>query len=147
MAEPTATVEVVTKKQRDEEVKPARERRSSQAVARDVLGTAGQVAQLVFLVLALIVILGILFVVSDANLGNNIVKHLVRYAGNVVGPFRDVFTEGGKKVISSHGRPCGRGVDCGGVAGLSKKGVFANWGLAAVVYLLAGALIRRVLGK
>jgi len=123
-------------------------RRPVGAVGREVLARVAQVAQLVFLVLALLVIVGLLFVLSDANLaGSGIVRFFVQTSSDVAGPFKTVFTADGKKVIDDAGKMYTRLQQDRGVRGFSKKAVIENWGLAAVVYLVLGSLVRRVLGK
>ena len=124
------------------------ERRSAAAVGREVLSRVAQIAQLVFLVLALVVVVGLLFVVADANIaGSGIVRFFVRASAQITGPFRDVFTADGKKVIDGAGKLYTRMQGVRNVTGYSKKAVFENWGLAAVIYLVLGSLVRRVLGK
>ena len=77
---------------------------------------------LVAAVVAGIVVVGILLVVVGANQSNEIVKAVTDAARWLAGPFRDLFT------FDSH-----------------KTTVAVNWGIAAVVYLVVGRLIARVL--
>lgn len=69
-------------------------------------------------VLAGVLVLGILLVVLDANEDNGIVAALLDAARFLGGPFRDMFD---LKDIEAE--------------------IAVNWGIAAGVYLLAGALI------
>ncbi|MDQ6751527.1 MAG: hypothetical protein M3Z33_12350 [Actinomycetota bacterium] len=75
-------------------------------------------------VVALIIVVGILLVVLDANPTNSIAS-AVHDAGRwLVGPFDGLFS------ISS-----------------AKVALAVNWGIAAVVYLAVAALIVRLLGR
>jgi hypothetical protein len=83
------------------------------------------IARLVMLVagvVAAIVVIGILLVVLGANQSNELVKAVMDAARWLAGPFRDLFT------LNSH-----------------KATVAVNWGIAAVVYLVVGRLIARLL--
>ena len=107
--------------------KPAKEKKarpSVSAVGRDVIDKVGLVVQLVALVCFLILIVHVLFVASDANANNAIVSWFDRRSNGLVGDFRNIFS-----------------------AKSAKTRVFYNYGLAAVVYLLVGSIVRRVLRK
>jgi hypothetical protein len=83
------------------------------------------IARLVRLVawtVALIIVAGIVLRLLDANMGNVIVRDIHDAASFLVGPFKNVFTPKNPKAS-----------------------VAANWGLAAIVYLLAGSLIASLL--
>ena len=71
-----------------------------------------------------IIVIGILLKVFEANTSNSIVKHVIDVGKTLVGPFKDVFT------IKN-----------------PKTEVAVNWGLAAVVYLVIGSIIARVLRR
>ena len=71
---------------------------------------------------AAVIVAGIVLVLLDANMGNVIVRDIHDAASFLVGPFKNVFSP------KSH-----------------KVDVAVNWGLAAVVYLLVGSLIARLL--
>jgi uncharacterized protein YggT (Ycf19 family) len=75
-------------------------------------------AALVFAVIATAILLRVL----DANPTNTIVKDIHDVARALVGPFHDVF-----KIK----RP--------------KASIAVNWGLAALIYLVAGAVVARIL--
>ncbi|MEA2450418.1 MAG: hypothetical protein QOG63_2350 [Thermoleophilaceae bacterium] len=82
-------------------------------------------ARIVRLITALVVafiVVGIALHLLDANSGNVIVSFVYDVAGFLVTPFKGVFSPSGEKL---------------------KIGV--NWGLAAVVYAIAGAVILRLL--
>ena len=82
----------------------------------------GRLVRLVVTVIVAIIVLAIVLQLLSANPGNAIVRD-IHDAGNwLVGPFRDVFS------LKS-----------------SKAAVAVNWGLAAVVYLIVGGLIARLI--
>lgn len=72
-------------------------------------------------VVAAIIVAGVLLVVFDANPANDVVSTVHDAARALVGPFDRMFT-----------------LDSG------KATVAVNWGIAALVYLVLGALIARV---
>jgi hypothetical protein len=72
--------------------------------------------------IALVIGLGIVFVVLDANAHNTIVSHVHDWALGLVGPFKDVFHVKAPRVA-----------------------IAVNWGLALVVYLVVGWLIASLL--
>lgn len=76
------------------------------------------------LLVALIIGAAILLRVLDANTANSIVKAVHDAGKALVGPFEDIFKIDKPKVS-----------------------VAVNWGLAALVYLLVGGLIARVLRR
>lgn len=71
---------------------------------------------------ALLVAIGIVFVVFQANAGNAIVSGITRAAHFVVGPFDHMFLPKERKAR-----------------------VVVNWGIAAGVYLLGGYLLARAI--
>lgn len=73
-------------------------------------------------IVALIIVVGIVLRLLSANMGNTIVRDLHDAASFLVGPFKNVF---------SLKNP--------------KANIAANWGLAAIVYLLVGSLIANLL--
>ena len=88
---------------------------------KQFLSVFTQVARAVFLLLALIVILGIVFILAPTNSDNVIVDNVLDVADSVAGPFRDVFT-----------------------ADDAEREMVINYGLAAGVYFLAAALVRKL---
>ena len=81
-----------------------------------------RIVRLIVGVVVLIIALGILFVVLEANASNTIVSHVHDWAKTLAGPFDGMF-----KLDSA-------------------KGTLAlNWGIAMVVYLVLGSLITRLL--
>src|SRR5688500_5612204 len=83
------------------------------------------IARLVMLVaglIALLIGLGIAFVMLDANAHNTIVSHVHDWALAMVGPFKDMFNLNPPKVATA-----------------------VNWGLALVVYLVVAWLIASLL--
>ncbi len=70
-----------------------------------------------------IIVIGIVLVLLKANMGNQIVSTLHDWAQWLAGPFKDVFSIKGR------------------------KGTAINWGLAAVVYAVAGGFVVRLLRR
>ena len=79
--------------------------------------------QLVVSIVVLIIIAGILLVVLKANPANSIVSEVHNWAHWLAGPFDGMF--------SFHS---------------ANTAIAVNWGIAAVVYLLVGGLIARLIG-
>lgn len=107
----------------------ARRQRRGRTVAATAAGGVGALllalARLVRLaagIVALIIVAGIVLRLLSANMGNVIVRDIHDAASFLVGPFRNVF---------SLKNP--------------KANIAANWGLAAVVYLIAGSVIANLL--
>lgn len=71
-----------------------------------------------------LIVLGIVFVLLEANPRNGIVSAVNDIASALVGPFEDVF---------QRRKP--------------KEEIAINWAIAAAVYLLIGALIMALLGR
>jgi hypothetical protein len=82
-----------------------------------------RVVQLVVSIVVLIIVAGILLVVLKANPANSIVSEVHSWARWLAGPFDGMF--------SFHS---------------SNTAIAVNWGIAAVVYLLVGGLIARLIG-
>ncbi len=83
-----------------------------------------RLVRLVTGVVVTIIVAGILLVVLDANMSNTIVSNVNDAAKWLVGPFKDVFS------LSN-----------------PKTEVAVNWGLAAVVYAIAGGIIASLLAR
>jgi hypothetical protein len=102
-----------------------RRRRATGAAAAGVgslmIATA-RLVRLVAWIVALIIVAGIVLRLVDANMGNVIVRDIHDAANFLVGPFKNVFTPKNPKAS-----------------------IAANWGLAAIVYLLLGSLIAGLL--
>ncbi|MFP5218656.1 MAG: hypothetical protein ACLGIG_02805 [Actinomycetes bacterium] len=103
---------------------PRRERRPAGDVVREVLGVVWTVSRYVFLALAAIVVVGIVLTLAPTNEDNSLVSAGLSAAEWATGPFRDVFTPDGENLQ-----------------------VLLNYGLAAVVYLVAASLVQRLPGK
>ena len=103
-------------------------RRERGAGAREFAVGAGsflaRVVALVLSVVVLIIVAGILLVVLKANPANSIVSEVHDWARWLAGPFDGMF--------SFHS---------------ANDAIAVNWGIAAVVYLFAGVLIARLLGR
>ena len=93
------------------------------AVSSGLLLVARLVMLVAFVIVAVIVA-AILLKVLDANAGNTIVKDIHDIGKALVGPFKDVF---------KNKRP--------------KVSIALNWGLAALVYLIVGAIIASILRR
>ncbi len=92
--------------------------------AGSVLLLLARLVRLVAGVLALIIVAGILLIVLDANAGNSIVSSIHDAANSLVGPFDGIFTPSDPKVK-----------------------IAINWGIAAAVYLVVGAIIASILAR
>ena len=82
-----------------------------------------RVVQLVVSIVVLIIVAGILLVVFKANPANSIVSEVQSWAHWLAGPFDGMFSFRN-----------------------ANTAIAVNWGIAAVVYLLVGGLISRLLG-
>jgi membrane-bound ClpP family serine protease len=87
-----------------------------------VTGTLARLIRLAAGVLAAIIVLGILLIVLEANPDNGIVSTVHDAASSLVGPFKNMFS-----------------LDD------AKANVAVNWGIAALVYLIVGMLIARLI--
>ena len=87
-------------------------------------GLLARVVQLVVAVVVLIIVAGILLVVLNANPTNSIVSEVHGWARSLAGAFDGIFS-----FRNPH------------------TAIAVNWGIAAVVYLLLGGLIVRLLGR
>jgi hypothetical protein len=95
--------------------------------ARGFAGAAGvlaRVVQLVVNIIVVIIVVGALLVLLNANPANSIVSQVHDWARSLAGPFDGMFSFHSADVA-----------------------IAVNWGIAAVVYLLAGGLIARLLGR
>jgi hypothetical protein len=80
--------------------------------------------QVVVSIVVAIIVAGILLVVLKANPANSIVSEVHSWARWLAGPFDGMF--------SFHS---------------ANDAIAVNWGIAAVVYLFAGVLIARLIGR
>src|SRR4051794_14421940 len=98
------------------------------AAPRGLLGALAALVDLVTAAVAIVILIGIGFVVLEANAHNDIVSTVHDVARWLVGPFDGIFTP------KDH-----------------KLGIAINWGIAIVVYVIAGrfvaSLIRRPLSR
>jgi hypothetical protein len=90
----------------------------------DVGSFLAHVVALVLSVVVLIILAGILLVMLKANPANSIVSEVHSWAHWLAGPFDGMF--------SFHS---------------ANTAIAVNWGIAAVVYLIVGGLIVRLLGR
>jgi hypothetical protein len=103
--------------------RPTVRERSAVAFRRGTWGVARLITLVASLVAAVIVI-GIVLVVLGANKDNTIVNALLDAARFLAGPFKNMFN------LSHH-----------------KTEVAVNYGIAAVVYLVAGNLLARLIRR
>ena len=85
---------------------------------------AARLVMLVTSIIVAVIVVAILLRVLDANMGNSIVKGINDVGKALVGPFKDLF-----KITDP------------------KVSIAVNWGLAALIYLIVGSLIARVLRR
>jgi len=85
---------------------------------------AARLVMLVTTVIVGIIVAAILLRVLEANASNSIVEGVTDLARTLVGPFKDLFTIDNPKVE-----------------------IAVNWGLAALLWLIVGSLIARVLRR
>jgi len=88
------------------------------------LGVLAVIVDLITGIVALIIILGILFVVLGANMGNDIVSTVDDAARFLVGPFDGLFKPDDRKLE-----------------------IALNWGIALVVYVIVGRFIAGLLRR
>ena len=100
-----------------------RRERSSAGAFGQGASLLARVVQLVVSVVVAIIVAGILLVVLKANPANSIVSEVHSWARWLAGPFDGMF--------SFHS---------------ANAAIAVNWGIAAVVYLLVGVLIARLIG-
>lgn len=89
---------------------------------REFLAIFYRVSRLVLLLLAALLVVAIVFTYASTNMDNTIVRHVLDYAKDVAGPFKDVFT----------------------VKDDAKRKILYNYGLAAVVYVALSVLVQRL---
>lgn len=97
------------------------------AIGRVYGATSSTLARFVRLVLSgvvLVILAGILLALLKANPGNGVVSEVHGWGRWLVGPFHGMF--GFRR---------------------ARVALAVNWGLAAVIYLFAGALISRLIGR
>jgi hypothetical protein len=85
---------------------------------------AARLVMLVTWIIVAIIVAAILLRVLNANASNSLVKGVHDLAKTLVGPFKDLFSLKNPKVS-----------------------IAVNWGLAALVYLIVGSIIARVLRR
>ena len=93
-------------------------------VARRGLWGVARIVSLITAVVVGLIVVGIVLVLLEANRDNAIVDWLVNAGHFVADPFDNIFQPDGRKAR-----------------------VAINWGLAAVLYAIAGSLIARVLRR
>jgi hypothetical protein len=86
--------------------------------------TVARLVRLVASAVVLLIVAGILLVVLGANPANDIVSTVNDGASTLVGPFSDMFN------LKSH-----------------KAEVALNWGIAAIVYSIAGGIVARFIAR
>lgn len=84
----------------------------------------GSIITAIAAVIAGIIVVGIILVWADANQRNTIVDFVLDLGRFFTRPFRDLFPQDSPK-----------------------DNILVNWGIAAIAYLLLGALIARILRR
>ena len=100
-----------------------RRRRGAHGLAMGA-GLLARVVHLVVSVVVLIIVAGIVLVLLKANPTNSIVSQVHDWARSLAGPFDGIFSFHNARVA-----------------------IAVNWGIAAVVYLIVGGLIARLIGR
>jgi hypothetical protein len=90
-------------------------------VTRTRYRSPGGVIQTIAGVIAAIIIVGIVLVLIRANPNNDIVKFILDLGRFFTRPFRDIFPRSDPR-----------------------QNILLNWGIAAIVYLIIGAIIARL---
>ena len=115
----------------DQDDRPSRVSRRQRR--RDRMGTSGsasggrllaRVVSVVVSVIVLIIVAGILLVLLKANASNSVVSEVHGWARSFAGPFDGMF--------SFHN---------------AHMAIAVNWGIAALVYMIVGGLIVRLIGS
>lgn len=104
--------------------RPAAERPDTGQGLRETLTIVYRISQLVLLLLAVIVVLGIVFTLAPTNEDNVIVRNALSIAEGAAGPFKDVFT----------------------VMDKPDRELTVNYGFAAAVYLLLSFVVGKLPG-
>jgi hypothetical protein len=99
-------------------------RRGGRVAAYGALGVLARVIEIAVAVVALIIAVGVLLVVLEANRSNDIVKAILDAAEWLAGPFKDFFSLDDRKLE-----------------------VAVNWGLALLVYVLVGRTVAGLLRR
>ena len=102
----------------------ATDENSKARAGRGVLDVIATVVSTVFRLAALLIVLGILFVVLEANPDNGIASFVNDIADFLVGPFDDLFEPKDEKLATA-----------------------INWGIAVIVYVVVGTFIARLLRR
>jgi len=107
-------------------VSPRQRRHGATAARGFATGTIllARVIHLIVTIVVLIIVAGVLLAVLNANPANTIVSDVHDWARSLAGPFDGMFSFRDAHVA-----------------------VAVNWGIAAVVYVLVGGLIARLLGR
>ena len=87
-------------------------------------GLLVRLVRLVVSIVVLIIVAGILLVLLKANMANSIVSTVTDWARWLAGPFDGMFSFHSANVA-----------------------IAVNWGIAAIVYLLLGGLVTRLIGR
>jgi hypothetical protein len=99
-------------------------RRGGLVAAYGALGFLARVIDIAVAVVAVLIAVGVLLVVLEANRSNDIVELIHDTAAWLVGPFKDFFTIDDRKLE-----------------------VAVNWGLALAVYVVVGRLVTGLLRR
>ena len=92
--------------------------------AGSVAGILATIVMVIAGIAAAILVLHIVFVIFKGNPSNNIVSHISKYADNLAGPFKDLFSFKNNKTQ-----------------------VLVNYGIAAIVWFGGGSLVAGLLRR
>jgi hypothetical protein len=128
---------MATMTQDDHPVATGRERPSREEILHDLRKGAGKVADAMAVVVtaaagifAGILVLYVVFVLFKATPTNSIVKHIDKWAYDLAGPFRTLFSFTNKKHLPN-----------------VKLNAAVNYGIAAIAYLFGGRILAAGLRK
>jgi hypothetical protein len=132
-ATPTPASSTTSTESTSDAPKGNRARRSGPTVSRDqvkgaVNGVRERLAALVWIiavVLAVVLAAGALLIALDANPNNDLVDRVVGWAGDLDGPFNNMFTFDGDNAAT--------------------KEALVNWGLAALAWLIGGKIVSSII--
>jgi hypothetical protein len=85
----------------------------------------GAIVWIVTVVAAVILAAGALLIALDANPNNDLVDRVVTWAGDLDGPFNNIFTFDGDNAAT--------------------KAALVNWGLAAIAWLVGGKIVSSII--
>ena len=104
---------------------PTVTRSQVRAAVNGVRERVGAIVWILTVVAAVILAAGALLIALDANPNNDLVDRVVTWAGDLDGPFSNIFTFDGDNAAT--------------------KAALVNWGLAAVAWLVGGKIVSSII--